>query len=265
MGHAKELVGILAEAGREVLPGWRERYTARHLSDPEEIRQARRLAAETFVRLGALVPEELDEGGLPRDDPWYPSSEYFGTYDGRGGDLVATGRLIWEPAQGVEATRLPLAQIDPAQAERLQALRPGATAEIGSLVKRDGAEQVAVLKLIREMWQFATDNRIDELTCGLKPKVLPRYQQLFGAALTNLATAERPHVEYPGVVGPQVPLSIAVLESFAQQRDQQPDATLAQRMERLVVRHFITVDNLLARGQGQPHEGTAPTPEVQAL
>lgn len=251
MGRTKDFLGIVAEATREAVPLVSPRYEVRTLESPDDIKMVRRFAAAAFVRLGALDPQLLDDQDLPHTDTWYDRSTFFGSFDRRrGGKLVATGRIIWSPMGGVESTRLPVDQIDPTQAQRLEALPPGATAELGTLVKDlDGqTEQAAVLKLIRHIWQFATDNHIKEITCGLKPSLLPRYKHLFGAALTSLATADSPYVEYPGVIGPQVPLSISVDDAFRQQRDEQPAAGMDQWLERLVVRHFVTAGNEVARG-----------------
>ncbi len=260
MGRTKDFLGIVAEATREALPGVSERYNARILTSEAEVYMARRLAAATFVRLGALDVDEVDACGVPHHDPWLGRSVYFGTFDRQhDNELAVTGRLIWSPEAGVVATRLPVEQIDAAHAQRLLQLQPGKTAEIGSLVKRSSiaTEQVAVLKLIRRMWQFAADKRIEELTCGLKPSLLPRYKALFGAALTNLASQDEPYVQYPGVLGPQVPLSINVTESFRRQRDIGRAEHFGQRLERFTVRHYITAGNDMIQRASLPRRDDA--------
>lgn len=242
VGRMSGFGGLVTERMREIVPGVRERYDARPLEDSADIEEAKSLASNTFVDLGAL-----DKDTLNQPDPWGEISYRFGTFDTRTDKLLVTARLIWDKDGGVETTRLPLDDIDPAEAQRLLSLGEGAVAEIGSLVKHpdEDVNQVAVLKLIREMWKFATINHIQELTCGLHPKIKPRYSDLFGAALRSLAIAGRPHVYYPGVNGPQVPLAINVREAFSYQKGH----SSPWQVGRWAVRNYITVGNPAARGK----------------
>jgi hypothetical protein len=73
--------------------------------------------------------------------------------------------------------RLPVELIDKNEADFLLNAKPGAVAEIGSLAKKDHTSNVATLKLLREVFDFAQENNIEDFVCGLEPKLYPTYTQ----------------------------------------------------------------------------------------
>jgi hypothetical protein len=233
-----KLVGeLLEEIIREEVPGLKEKYTQRRLTDDTRISEARRLATGKFVALGKIPEEEVGEDGILKHDVILPISTFFGTYD-RDDHLLATGRLLWTPDTVVDDLRLPLDTIDPDLAEYLRDQPPGSIAEIGSLAKDDDVSTVAILKLLRGMWTFAGENGIKTFICGLDPKIYPSFRTSFGDALTELSEGT---TEFPGIVGQQKPLMIDVRKAVADQ-DSSEHRSIPERMSRYVVGHFIVKD-----------------------
>lgn len=230
-----KLVGELAgENVRESL-GLPVRYTHRRLTDPEDIQESRRLSTAKFVELGKIPAEAVGPDGILVHDHLLPMSTFFGSY-ASSGELLVTGRLLWTPSTTVEDLRLPLEDIGPQFAQFLRDQPAGTVAEIGSLAKKDReVSTTAELKLLRSMWQFASQSGIEYFICGLEPKIYPSFRASFGNALTELVEGT---VEFPGIVGQQKPLMISVREAVADQNDT-GHRSMAQQLQRKIIGRFI--------------------------
>lgn len=223
---------------------FRERYASRELTDEAEIKLARQLATMSFVNLGKISPDEVDDEGLLKHDAILPLSTFFGAFDIKTDNQIqAAARLLWKPDVTVDDLRLPIDRIDDNHAAYLLNHHPGTIAEIGSLAKRKFGEKkyaptVTTLKLLRSMWTFADEHEVQTFVCGLEPKVYPRYQSMFGEALTPLSDDT---IEFPGIHGPQRPLMIDVHHAVVDQQST-VHRSAAQKLERFVVGRFITKD-----------------------
>lgn len=237
MAHlVREFGAITTDIVREKLR-LPERYTSRELTSDDEIRQARQLATLSFKALGKIPEHEIGDDGILLNDPLLPMSHFFGTID-RGDTVQATARLLWTPDTVVSDLRLPLDQIKPEYAEYLQSQEPGSIAELGSLAKGRGVPMVATLKLLRSMWAYADEHDIETLVCGLEPKILPRYQSLFGESLKPLTNET---IEFPGIHGPQRPLLIDVRRSALDQKATK-DRSIAEAIGRRIVAYYVGRD-----------------------
>jgi len=235
MAKSFELVrDITLETAREKLPLLQPHYEAHLLESPEEIHEARRLATLTFSALGKIDSAELGEDGVLRHDSFLDRSSFFGTFVD--GEMSVTTRLIWTPDGTVEDLRLPTERIDRDKAIFLKEQPPGTVAEIGALAKVRGSSNVATLKLLREVFGFADQNDIRYLVCGLEPKLYPTYNKLFGGALQRLHDEE---IEFPGIIGMQVPLMIDLRHSFEHQKDEMHKRTLGDRAIGFFVRNYF--------------------------
>lgn len=235
MAKSLELVRDIAfEAAREKLPLLQPRHEAHVLESQEEIHAARELATRTFSELGKIDKDEIGEDGVLKHDPFLESSTFFGTF--ADGKLEVTTRLIWSPDGTVEDLRLPTERIDPNKAIFLKEQLPGTVAEIGALAKIHGTSNLATLKLLREVFGFADQQGIRYLVCGLEPKLYPTYNKLFGGALQRLHDSE---IEFPGIIGMQVPLVIDLQHSFDHQKDEMHKRTLGERAIGFFVRNYF--------------------------
>lgn len=233
-----ELGEILEERHREQSPRLEERYMGGVLSDSDKIKEARRVATSLFVRLGKIPPSEVDEDGILKHDHVLPISTFFGVYK-KGEDLQATTRLLWGDSITVDQLRLPIDSIDDDKRVFLESQRPGSIAEIGSLAKSDkSVSGVAVLKLLRYIWNFAGEKNIEIFVCGLEPKLYPRFREQFGDALIRLSES---NVTFPGIKGEQVPLMIDVRRAVENQ-DSSEHSSVLQRKVRRMMGTFIMRD-----------------------
>lgn len=233
-----ELGEILEERHREQSPRLEERYTGGVLTDSNKIKEARRVATSLFVKLGKIPPSEVDEDGILKHDHVLPISTFFGVYK-KGEDLQATTRLLWGDSITVNQLRLPIDDIDNDKRAFLESQRPGSIAEIGSLAKSDkNVSGVAVLKLLRYMWNFAGEKNIETFVCGLEPKLYPRFREQFGDALIRLSEN---NITFPGIKGEQVPLMIDVRRAVENQ-DNSKHSSLIQRRVRHMMGTFIMRD-----------------------
>lgn len=236
---AMRTIGQVAGIGAELL---RERvnyprYESRPLTDPDEIIAARRLATDSFVKLGKIDPAKLGPDGLLLSDPLLSRSQFFGTF--RDGQLDVTGRFVWDPKMHVRETRMPFEQLPPASVETLDALPSGSSAEIASLAKEPGTPTVATLMLIRQMVNFAYANGITHFTSGLEPRVYPLYKQYFGGAVQRLHPET---VEFPGIAGRQVPILVDIGENLEEGLSNQrngSEKSLGSRATEAAVRAFL--------------------------
>lgn len=232
----KDMLSIVCDSVREVVPGMTSHFNSEYLQDESAIHAARALATKSFVALGKIDKEEVDEEGVLIDDPILPISNFFATYDIRNNQIMATSRLLWGPDVSVNELRLPLEQIDDEYAEKLLHMDKGKVAEVGSLAKIQGAPNVTVIKLLSAMWRFAGDNNIDQFVCGLEPKVYPSFKNMFGDAVEPMS---RDTVTFPGIHGEQIPL-ITDVRRAAEKQHSTEVSTITQRMTRFAIRHYIT-------------------------
>ena len=225
---------ISSEVVREVVPGFEPRFDASRLTSDQDIMRARQLSAERYVTQGKIKPEELDENGIIRDDPYSDKSIYFGVYENN--DMLATTRIIWSPDSKVSDLRMPIEELDEKSQAFLLAQEPGTVAEISSLAKVKGVSNVATLKLLRELFMFADENAIEQMVCGLEPKLLPLYNKLFGGALVPLSDTS---IEYPDFKGEQAPFTIDLYGSYKDQREEMKKRSIGERALGLVVRNYF--------------------------
>ena len=234
MAKTIELFGDIAK--EMVRDKWGQpKYTARVLTDREDIDEARKLAIGKFAGLGKISKEEVGDDGLLKFDPFLEKSTFFGVYEGDH-EIQAVTRIIWTPDTTVGDMRLPVERIDETEAENLLNAKPGSIAEIGSLAKKDSASNVATLKLLREVFNFAQENGIKDFVCGLEPKLYPTYKRMFGGALRKLKDET---IEFPGIEGQQQPLRINVEDALSYNFDTMQARTLGQRTTGLVIRKFF--------------------------
>lgn len=227
---------VTLEMAREALPGLPVKYQARQLSDPYDIQQARQLSTKKFVNLGKYTPQAVTPEGLPRHDDYLPISTFFASFDTANDDMLAAVRLLWSETATVDDLRTPVELLDEDKQELLLGQQPGNVAEIGSLAKKSGVSQLVTLKVLRELFAFGNQHDIKYFVCGLEPKVLPTYERLFGGAITRLVEDT---IEFPGVVGPQVPLLMEPKRAFGKQRQEMRQRSLGGKALGFGVRHFF--------------------------
>lgn len=228
------LRNMSAEYAREVIPGLTPHFRAGRLTTPDKILEARQLATTRFVEFGKIPEAKLNADGVLKDDTFLDRSVFFGAYEDD--SIVATTRLVWSPDSTIDDLRLPASSLEPDVADFLSQLKPGSMAEIGSLAKISGTTNLATLKLLREVFAFADEQSIQYLVCGLEPKILPTYQQLFGGAIQRLHEED---IEFPGIIGKQTPLIINLYKSFSHQKDEMHKRSLGQRAMGFGVRHYF--------------------------
>ena len=228
------LIDLTTEMAKERLPYFDESYQARQLTDSDEIHAARSLSTKRFVELGKYHKAAVTPEGLPLYDPMYELSTFFASFQDK--EMIASTRLLWSDTATISDLRLPTDEIDIPMRDFLHTQAPGSIAEIGSLAKRPGVSKIATLKVLREVFLFASEHDIDYFVCGLEPNVLPTYERLFGGALTKLSDET---VEFPGVNGEQVPLLIEAQRAFGKQRQEMQQRTLGERAIGFGVRHFF--------------------------
>ena len=228
------LFDLTSEMAKERLPYLDESYQARKLTDDNEVQVARSLSTKRFVELGKYHQAAVSPEGIPLHDPLYDMSTFFASF--QNDEMIASTRLLWNESATINELRLPTGEINSGIRDFLHSQAPGSIAEIGSLAKRPGASKIATLKVLREVFLFASEHDIDYFVCGLEPKVLPTYERLFGGALTRLSDAT---VEFPGVNGDQVPLLIEPQKAFGKQRQEMQQRTLGDRAIGFGVRHFF--------------------------
>lgn len=237
MSKSTELLrGMSTELLRETVPGLSPRYTTKVLTTDADILAARQLATSRFVEFGKIQEDALNPDGVLEQDPFLPHSVFFGAYEGDT-QLLASTRLVWAEDSTVDDLRLPVTRLETPVAEFLLACSPGQIAEIGSLAKLPGTTNLVTLKLLREVLAFADAHDIQYLVCGLEPKILPTYQQLFGGALQRLHPE---NIQFPGIIGEQSPLIIDLHQSFDHQKEAMQRRKLGERVVGLAVRHFFS-------------------------
>src|SRR5690606_6948540 len=207
-----------------------------HVTNAAEIKSVRQFTTSRFIEYGKIQPSQVSDDGVPINDPYHEVAEYFACYDGTSGQIQAAARLIWSPDCTVDDLRTPADILPSASRELLESIPPGQVAELGSLSKAKGVSTVTSMKVLREVFLFAARNRIDHLVCGLEPEVYPKFKQMFGAALHRLSDEE---IEFPGIIGNQVPLHIEPMRAYAEQRAQMQHRTLGERATGLMVRTFF--------------------------
>ncbi|QAY59539.1 hypothetical protein ET475_05770 [Microbacterium protaetiae] len=235
----RTVVDVVEESVRDRVPILGGRYSGRELTDPAEIVDARRVGGEVYVHRHKLDHADLDAQGLPKRDDHTAESTYFGVYD-RSARLLASDRVIWSPTSTLAAFRVPLSALRTTLRNQLSQLRPGAVAEVGTLIKAPGAPTVAVIKLLRCMWSFASDHGIEFFVCGLEPKLYPHFQRMFGDALINAGPAgETFSVDI--VKGRQIAFMIDVRRTGAL-IEATPHASAAQWLGHRIFARYITGD-----------------------
>jgi hypothetical protein len=207
------------------------------LRDADEILRSRRFATACFRALGKIHESDIGDDGVPRNDPFFPYSTYFGTYDQQN-ELMATTRLIWSPQSSVDDLRLPVSALNGEVQERLRACGPGEIGEIGSLAKVAGASSVTTIKVLRELFDYADTHDINYLVCGLDPQVVRKsYGVLFGTGLQPLHDEQ---LRFPGIQGVQCPYIIDVPVSYrARQEVVRTSQSLGERAVGMFVRSYL--------------------------
>jgi hypothetical protein len=170
--------------------------TARLLTSPSEITEARRLHASTYVDREFVSAADLAPDGTigPDKDPWPAMSTYFGVLSG---DVVmATARQIELP----EPDRLPtmgLTRLSGDELRQVRDLPAQSVVEISALARRPEAPSAHVVAIYSRMWQesLARGHRV-----WLMAVDLPLFSQLRRFFCGDALRPIGPRQEYLGSV-----------------------------------------------------------------
>lgn len=214
------------------------KYTARLAETADDVAANRRFATTRFLELGKIKPELIDPNtGLLYSDPYHEAGmvQYVTTY--RGEEIVSVGKLFWKPGVTMDELRTPFDQVDDRFAHQMDALGPGAVAELGSLAKRRGMGQVATLSTLREIYRIAEEQGVHYMVAGLEPKAWPRYRDLFKSGIEPMRADGKP-VFYPGIEGGQVGIRMDVTNAYNLYHDDAMKGTLRNKIERHLVLEY---------------------------
>ncbi len=180
---------------------------ARVLDTDELVRDARRLQAQEYLRVGYLT----DHGALGADgtlrpelDPWVRYSRHFGAFD-PGGGVRATCRVIENQAPWPLPT-LRLTGLDPAIRRDLERLPTGQLGEISALASGAGAGVQYTRAVFRALWLDALERGLTDWVLSVDRLVL---RILRGMSDTLFGVVGEPS---PAPVRPVLPVWIRVAD-----------------------------------------------------
>lgn len=226
-------------ARTKVVPNQRQ-FSRRRLTDPEAIRETRALGTRIFVQTGKIEPQAVDSSTwLLHHDSMLDRRIFFGCFSK--GRMVATGCLIYAPGMPAQDTRMPTDQLPQQYAQEFLAIPDGQLAEVASVVKLPGTPSIAVLNLFHEFMVYAHAAQIRNLSCGLEPRALRKYQDYFGGIVYELSPGNT--VCFPCIKTEQSPLLFRIGANIAEARNlatRHKAGSATQRLSRSACVEYLT-------------------------
>jgi hypothetical protein len=147
--------------------------------DEDRINMARRLLAATYLRLGAVGLDQIEEGVIV--DPTVKRSEYFEVVrpEVSGDDMLVTARLVSTDGESVRSLPMHMEELPEDWQNFLDdsSKDPNRLAEVASLVKAEGVCNAAVIAIYATM---IYESNHHEWVWGLQPGVDRNLRRLLG-------------------------------------------------------------------------------------
>lgn len=166
----------------------RQPYVAKVAKSSEEIYVARKLHADTYMRLGMIDDSHLDSSGLIKKDidKFIDRSTYFIVKDRRTNKIVVSARLIKAENNNYSTLQVNVDSLDRKTKNEFENLS-GEIYEFASLVKAKGTPTIATILLYKEVLDYSKSNVNHVWIFGLNEKINPAFASRFGHSLHRLS------------------------------------------------------------------------------
>jgi hypothetical protein len=175
---------------------------------PSLIREARQLIATSYLKLGFIEPEHIDEEGVLAEehDPYMTHSEYYlirKSVEGSEEPIITSTirKIIFNSEKGKES--FPVMEHSdkfyPESQDQIEKVGLENCVEISALAKIKTDDPMESLKLYRSMWQEAltrrgTDKEEKLWIMASSPVLFDKFKIIFNGAVKRIG----PNLDYPG-------------------------------------------------------------------
>lgn len=158
------------------------------VEQPDHLRAAKLLHAQTYVRLGIVTETDLTADGCigPDEDPAQNHAQYFivqGLKDGAPHVFAAVRIIYADPGKGLASfPAYATQQFYPDQRKLLESLDVADVGEISALVREPGVSAMTTLMLYRAIWHYALAQGYVRLLVSCDARLHQRCKMIFGEA-----------------------------------------------------------------------------------